>query len=466
MQTLDMALIYKLYMRKNKYFKKKHPVFLYIISLILIIANYYVLCDLYVKIVYPIFNFGDMSYDPRGNRLFEIFLLLLTAVILPQKIKEPSDIYNWIYFIILIIPASVLSVEQGSNRFHFFLMTAALWMLILIQYLIKAILKNRTVEINMGYKYLPYRSVLFIIIITLVFLVLQVRGEFNFNISEVYAYRFDISSNMPFALRYLLSIAAISLVGYCSALALHRKDFKLLFLIVITGVLYFGFSSHKAMLFYPLAVIALYYVLKLPRPHLIIIICICVLSVVTIIFTSDEFLTLGSMFANRIIFLPNQINFHYFDYFSSNPHMLWAESKISFGLLESELPMSVMNYIGGLMTGDYDVGANTGWVANAYMNAGIIGISLYAVIVSFLYFLIDHWSKIYGMRFVCSAFLIPVTTFIMSSDLLITLLTGGLIFLLLIFEVTTFNIRLRGKMHNTPQRVDKGVEKVRIKNGI
>ena len=456
-------------MRKNKYFTKKNPVFLilsYIIILVLVIVNHYVLSDLYVKVVYPIFNFGGMSYDPRGNRLFEILLLLFTAVILPQKIKEPSDVYNWIYFIILLIPSSVLSAEEGSNGFHFFLMVAALWMLILIQNLMNAVFKNRIAEINMAYKYLPYRSVLFIIIITLLFLILSVHGAFNFNMKEVYNYRFDISANMPFALRYLLPISAITLVGYFSALALHRKDIKLLFLIVIIGVLYFGFSSHKAMLIYPFAVIALYYGLKMPRPHLIIMICICVLSVVTIIFTSDEFQILGSMFANRIIFIPSQINFFYFDYFSNNPYMLWAESKISFGLLESELPMGVMNYIGGLMTGDYDVGANTGWVANAYMNAGIIGIALYAVILSFIYFLIDHWSKIYGMRFVCSAFMVPVTTFIMSSDLLITLLTGGLIFLLLMFEITTLYMKMRKQKYNTPQKLDKGTEKVRIKNAI
>lgn len=452
-------------MRKNKYYTKKHPVFLIfsnIVILVLVIANYYILSELYVKVVYPIFNFGDMACDPRGDRLFEIVLLLLTAIILPQKIKKPSDLYNWIYFIILIIPSSVLSAEQGSNRFHFLLMVAALWLLMLIQNLMNAIFKNRTAEINMAYKYLPYRSILYIIIITLLFLILSVHGKFNFNIYEVYNYRFDVYANMSFALRYLLPLSAISLSCYFSAAALQRKDFKLLILMVVIGVLFFGFSSNKAMFVYPISVIALYCILKLTYPHLIIMACICVLSVVTIIFTSDEFLLLGSMFASRTIFIPSQINFFYFDFFSNNPYLLWAESKISFGLIESNLSMDVQHYIGGLMTGNFDVGANTGWVANAYMNAGIIGISSYAMIISFFYFLIDRWSQIYGMQFVCSTFMVPVVTFIMTADLLTTLLTGGLIVLLLIFEVATFNITLRGQKYNTTQKLDKGADKVRI----
>ena len=430
-------------MAKVIFFKKKHPGLLYAISLVLVIASYYILSELYVNLVYPIFNFGGMSYDPRDNRLFEILLILLTAVILPQKIKEPSALYNWLYFILLIIPASVLSAEQGSSRFHFFLMVAALWMLMLVQNLINALFKHQNAEINMAYKYLPYRSVLFIVIITLLFLIVVVRGEFNLNMSKVYDYRFDISRNMPFVLRYLLVIAATSFAGYLSALALQKKDFKILFLMIILGVLYFGFSSHKAMLFYPLAVIALYCLLKLSRPHLIIMICICVLSVVTIIFTSEEFKALGGMFANRTIFIPSQINFYYFDYFTNNPYMLWAESRISFGLVESELPMGVMHYIGGLMTGDYAIGANTGWVANAYMNAGIIGIILYAAIIGFIYSLIDYWAKIYGMRFVCSAFAVPIIYLIMSADLLITLITGGLVFSLLIFEIATVYAKIQ-----------------------
>jgi hypothetical protein len=99
-----------------------------------------------------------------------------------------------------------------------------------------------------------------------------------------------------------------------------------------------------------------------------------------------------------------------------------------------------MNYIGGLMTGNYETVANTGWVANAYMNAGIIGIVLYAAIIGGVFSLIDFWARIHGRQFVGAAFLIPVSTMILSADLMIVLLTGGLIVLLIIFQITTYPI--------------------------
>ncbi|GAB6192087.1 hypothetical protein JCM39068_18360 [Desulfocastanea catecholica] len=152
---------------------------------------------------------------------------------------------------------------------------------------------------------------------------------------------------------------------------------------------------------------------------------------------------LGALFANRIVFIPSQINFYYFEFFSENPFMLWAESKISLGLVDTQLPMASMKYIGGLMTKNDAISANTGWVANAYMNAGIIGIFIYAAVVGFIYVLIDVWADIYGKELVGAAFLIPVITFIMSADLLITLLTTGLFVLLLIFQIATIMIHIR-----------------------
>jgi len=233
----------------------------------------------------------------------------------------------------------------------------------------------------------------------------------------------------------------VSLIGYLSALTLRRKDFKVLFLIFILGILFFGFSSHKSLLVYPFASMAGYFFLKMRRPYLLLMICISITSILIILNPYTQIRLLEGIFANRTIFLPSQINFFYFDYFSNNTHMLWAESKISFGLIASNLPLDVMHYIGGLMTGSYEICANTGWVANAYMNAGIIGIFIYAFIIASMFFFIDLWAKRYGLQLVGAAFLVPIINLIMSADLFIIFLTYGLFFLLLIFELTSISVK-------------------------
>jgi len=48
------------------------------------------------------------------------------------------------------------------------------------------------------------------------------------------------------------------------------------------------------------------------------------------------------------------------------------------------------------------------------------------------------------MQLVGVAFLVPIVYMIMPADLLITLIMGGLIFLLLVFQITAINIQAQG----------------------
>jgi len=409
-------------------------------NLLVTLVAYYLFSEMYVKLVVPTFNWGGMTYDPRDNGIVELALLVFTSLLLPNKVKNPCDLYNWLYFVILLIPSAVLSAEQGSNRFHLLLMFAALWLLMLFRRIFAGVFYRRIIAHPMNYRHLPYQSVFLYILGVLIFLAVSVHGAFNLNFYKVYEFRFDISENMPLVFQYMLPLAAITLIGYLAALTYHRKNTKILFLIAVIGILFFGFSSNKSMLFYPLVAMAGYFLFKMSRPHLLILGGFSILAKITLLLPEGGSNLLGALFANRIVFIPSHINYFYFDFFSNNPKMLWAESKISLGLITSELPMGVMKYIGGLMTGNYDFSSNTGWVANAYMNAGIIGIVIYAAIIGYIFSLIDFWAKIYGKQLVGAAFLIPVITLIMSADLLIVLLTTGLIFLLMIFQVTTRGI--------------------------
>ena len=393
---------------------------------------------IYVNRVVPVF--GMMTLNPTNFEVLGIFLILLTSFLLPQKVKLPSDLYNWLFFIILLIPAAVLTAKQGNNPFHLFLMFMSLWLLIFFQKMFSPLINRRINVSPIIYRRLPYYSVFFFVVVILILLAITVKGAFNLSLEEVYKIRFEVSENMPLALRYLVQLAASSLIGYLSALTCQRKSKKGMFLIAILGIMFFGYSSHKAMLFNPFVAMASYFLFTVSRPHIVIMAIFAILSMAVIILPGEGANLLSSLFAFRIVFIPSQINFFYFDYFSLYPHMLWAESKISFGLVSSELPMGVMKYIGGMMTGNFEIAANTGWVANAYMNANIIGIILYAAIIGIIYSFIDYWSKIFGKQLVGAAFLIPINTLIMSADLLITLFTTGLIIPLLIFQFTTLII--------------------------
>lgn len=421
------------------------------LGLLTTLTVYFLFSAMYVNIVVPTFNFGGMTYDPRKEMFFELALLIFTSFLLPNKIKVPSDLYNWLYFIALLIPSAVLSAQQGNDRLYLFLMFLSLWLLMLLRSVFSIVIPSvsylgvsrRIAGIPRNYLHLPYYAVFAFVVLILIFLAVSVSGAFNLNFTKVYEFRFNISENMPLFLRYLMPLASSTLIGYLAALACYRKSILGLFIIFFIGVLFFGFSSHKSMLFNPLLAISVFYLLKLLRPHLYILCGGGMFAMITLLVPADAFPFLGSLFAHRVVFIPNQINFFYFDFFSNNSMMLWAQSKIGLGLVTSELPMDPMHYIGGLMTGNYNISANTGWVASAYMNARIIGIIAYAAIIGCIFALIDFWSTIYGKQLVGAAFIVPVTTLILSADLFIVLLTTGLFALLIIFQSVTLWIQMR-----------------------
>lgn len=415
-------------------------------ALLLIIVTFSLFSEMYSKLVVQIFNFGGMSYDPREGWFIELALLIVCQFFLAYRVKTPSELYNWTFFIILLIPATVLSASQGSDRYYLFLMFSALWLSMFFCRLFSHFLHRESVVDDKDVRKLPYYSIFGVVLLTLLFLAFSVRGVFNLNFSEVYERRFNISENMPLVLRYLMPMASGALVGYLSALSTHRRHGIGMLLIAIIGILFFGFSSHKAMLFHPLIAIAGYFLFKMSRPYLLILFGFSIITLIILFIPSDEPNLLVALFANRIVFIPSQINFVYFDFFTTNSFMLWAESKVSLGFVTSPLPMPVMNYIGGQMTGNYDIGANTGWMANAYMNAGIVGVVIYSAVVGFIFALIDSWAKIYGAPFVGAAFLVPVVTIILTADLLIVLLTGGLSVLLFIFFLSTMRLPMIKKI--------------------
>ena len=89
--------------------------------------------------------------------------------------------------------------------------------------------------------------------------------------------------------------------------------------------------------------------------------------------------------------------------------------------------MNSVNYIAEIMTGDSRIGANVGWIANGYMNFGLIGILVYAAILGLLFALLERWSRNFGGPLLMAAFSVPIFSIVTSNDLLVAMLTGGVL---------------------------------------
>jgi O-antigen ligase len=86
------------------------------------------------------------------------------------------------------------------------------------------------------------------------------------------------------------------------------------------------------------------------------------------------------------------------------------------------------------------LGANTGWLGSAYMQAGLAGLVGYGAAVGLIFRYIDACARASGERaLITAAVAVPVFALVTSSDLPTALLTHGLylnLFLIACFHAT------------------------------
>lgn len=405
-----------------------------LVSVGVVIVLYLLLTVLYERAVAPRYSFGSFQINPRGDRWIEFAIVLLSGFALPTDPRRMSEFFTWLSAIFLLIPAAVLSAQQGSDRWALFLMFGGVGLVAALCQYLQISMTNFGIDPRRQSARVHLVILAGLMVGVLAALALHVDGQMNFSFSSVYDYREDFNKSLFFPLNYLLPFAAGPLAGLIVAGAMYQKRYGILASTVLAGVLFFAFSSHKAMLFYPIFAVGIFLALSHRSAHLYLTGIFIVLSILTFLSVRTQWEDLlGASFANRLVFVPAQIHYFFFREFAEIGPQFWAESRFSMGLTQSDLPLPSVNYIGLLMTGDPAIGANTGWIANGYMNAGVAGIVFYALILAVTMRIIDVLGERYGYSFIGAAFVIPVFSFVNSIDLLAGFLTGGLGLLFIIF---------------------------------
>lgn len=399
------------------------------------LALYFLLCALYREVVVPVYSFGGFELSDEARHAPIVPVLLLILLVMPTSTRSMSDLFLLLSFYFLLMPAAALCALQGSDIVVFLWMSSAIIAVTTLSRLFGrlSLFGDRFTTSASGKRagfWVPFS----IMAMILAMLALHVSFTFRLSFSAVYDHRFDFNEGLEFPLNYLLPFAAGPLAAFLSALSISRREWPKAVLVVLCGLLFYGFSTHKAFLFIPVFSIVVYFAISSR---------IGLFFIFALVFGSASLAALaagpgwaddlfGAVFANRLVFIPAQIHFVFFDEFSKIGFLCWAESKISLGLVTSPLPMPSVNYIAEIMTGDSRIGANVGWLANGYMNLGLVGIFIYAVILSFLLSMIDRWSRRLDRRLLMAAFSVPIFSIVTSNDLLVAMLTGGLLPMLLL----------------------------------
>ena len=181
-----------------------------------------------------------------------------------------------------------------------------------------------------------------------------------------------------------------------------------------------------------------------------IIFMVLILAKIKILFIKN-FITLislfgiGSIFVNiylkaivpfslfvRLIFEPAKIKFQYFDFFNNNSKLLYSEGLIGklFGLnypYSQPIGFVIFNYFEPLGRSN----SNTGYIAYAFANAGLLGMIVMSILFALILLILDGLVGKRNFSKFLSLLMYPMIL-LNDGDLLTILLTGGLFLMIAI----------------------------------
>jgi len=378
----------------------------------------------YRGFVNPIFEYAGFVLDIDYLKYFESWLIWFFLVAtFPKVLLKPSDYLMSFLLFSFLTPLLALYGLSNSNREDLYFVLLGVLMISLFRI-------GRPIKLPLirHGRALAFIIAAFSAVVVTGWLIMSSGlNNFNINFSRVYEYRSEVSELINQGpMGYIVSWVTKVLGPTLLAFFLWRKNFWGVFLIFSLHLFWFGMTSHKAVLFYPLLVTFLWFWFRLSKA--LALIPIMYASLVLLSFMSYlviDYTWLGSLFIRRVFFVPPYLTFRYLEFFSLNEFVYWSSS-ITSSFIDYPYELDPSKEI-GVYIGKEGANANTSFLATGYMHAGIPGIIFYGIFVGLLFRLIDSLSVNGVPPWVgVTSIIIPMQSLIRGADLPTALLTHGL----------------------------------------
>lgn len=384
----------------------------------------------YVEFVYKLYSYSIFDLNFNLNKyLFSSIWFIAIFCVLPKDSNKPSSIFLQLHFILMIIP--MLTIYALANESGLF-MTLCCIFYIMECLILRSVPNLKVIKIKNSKKIL-YGIIL--LITAFVYLsMIRANGIPSLkalNLNKVYEIR--AVTKYPFLMAYMVAWQAKIINPFLITTSYVKGSKKALFFSILLQLILYLITAHKAFLFIPLAIIIVLYILK-RKDFLILGSFFAPLGTACAFLAYKIFdnIMIPSLAIRRLLFVPAQIRFFYYDFFSKHEFLYFSEGTIGkiFGL-NSPYDLDVANMIGGLYSGHFETNANTGYLADAYANMGIFGMLIMALLFSFILILINSLSKNINKELVIGLCLFLILS-LNDGALLTILLTGGLLLLLIL----------------------------------
>ena len=384
----------------------------------------------YTSFISPLYSYAGFASIENADKYIESWLLFFAGLMtLSGRTERPSDYIILFGFFCFLTPLLVYYGEADANR-------VALYF-VLFQYLVMVAFRSIFVihipRIRNGDSLVRSISIAGIIIATIWMLASVGVTNFSLDIETVYDLRENANNSIYTGpMGYLVAWATSVCSAVLLMLGLRDKKYFLCLGIVFLHVFWFGITTHKSVLFYPIQVACIYAVLRSTKSAAAIPLGLSVVVLISqMMFALTESIVLSSLFVRRTFFVPAHLTFTYFEFFNNNPMVYWSNSFMSW-IHKYPYTESVALVIGNYLN-DPTLWANNSFFATGYMHAGLIGVMIYGFVAGIILSILDSYSRNgTPIWMVVSVTIVPFYTLFTSADLTTTLLTHGLGFAMLV----------------------------------
>lgn len=402
-------------------------------ELLLVLSLKIILVYLYIYFVHKEFAYLSFPLYITSLKIFEGLLALLVLLfLLPKRETTPSTIGIKLLFIILIIPLTSFYWLTDSPRSYFYQAIIGFGITVYLvnnlpRYRLDEVLKIERLNKN-------WALILCLAIIIPVYLNLYIQnGPPNIHLilldpSAVTEHRQQVEFGHQI-MGYLVNWQARVISPFLLTIGIINRKYSIATVAILLNVLLYTYTSDTFYLLIPLLVMftVIMYRKRVFFRFTLKSIIIGLIGLYFLYLYLGHYRLLG-IFARRIFFVPARVQFEYYEFFSNpnNPYMFLGE--VSFIPVSS--PYSALS--GELIRGEA-TWASSAYLGDAYMNIGFLGIILFSIIVGIVLVLVDSLSNKKN-DLAIGTLIVPIFS-LMNHGLTTTLLTGGLIFGILLIQI-------------------------------
>lgn len=406
----------------------------------LAILFFKILLDIsYPFIIFPLFKYMGFGLDLNLFKLFESYVLLfLIFLLMPKEQKRPSHFILWLLVLVSYVP--MLTVYAFKNEARIFIWAVTyFWLFVFLLFQMPQVRLPSLKESKI------FRFFLIVFFSLLVFwTIYSISGiTFNFDLTKVYDIRSEYTqADIPLSGYYFNWMGYVVTVAFF-ALFFQRKKWILAAVVFVLQLLLFSFTGNKTLLFALPFALLLMWITSRKNPLFFLafgLFSLTGLAILSYLIIGD--IWISSLFTRRLLFVPAQLAFNYFDFFSTNDPIYLSHSIFRF-FLSYPYDLKPPFHIGLVYFNKPDMAANNGIVGDAFMNFGFLGLFLWAVLFALVMKLVDSCAEGKNKKIAVAAMAIPSMALV-NSAFLTTLLTHGFLFATFVLYLFPKDSRVNG----------------------